>query len=91
MTEMFIVTSVLTFGFIVTSVSAFHQNLQSSDGNIWISFISKALLTQNDFKKCFVNFHLKNNMSLENLKLLKYLNMDRVKLFYKTGRITFYS
>jgi len=62
----------------VSTFSFFHQNSEPSN-NIWVPFIAKGVLVQNDFKRCTINVYLKNEKSHGNIYLLKYLNQGMVR------------
>ncbi len=47
--------------------------------NIWVPFISKAVLNEDNMKKCAFNIHLENSNTLDHISILKYLHTEMIK------------
>jgi hypothetical protein len=75
---------IIIFGFLWHTTSAFYFFSQSftnasNDKNIWLQFISKEILTQNNLKKCVINLHLKNKNIVETKPILRYFNREHFR------------
>ncbi len=73
--------SVLALGFFIQITFAldFFNSKISDDNNIWLTFISKVVLSQEEIKRCAINIHLKNQNSLDHIAILKYLHHERFR------------
>ena len=75
--------SILILGFLFQMIAAFeifqYNSTSFADNNIWVPFMSDAVLAQDAIKKCAINVHLKNNGSLNYIAILRFLNQKKFR------------
>jgi hypothetical protein len=74
---------IIIFVFLIQMIFAFafvHQGTSNAN-SIWLQFISKDIMTKNDFKKCAINIHLKNRYTSDSKSVLKYFNQEMFRYY----------
>jgi len=74
---------IIIFGFFFQIIFAFdfvHKSAYN-DNSVWLQFISKNIMTKNDFKKCAINIHLKSRNTSDKKLVLKYFNQEMFRYY----------